>query len=182
MLMLAFRLIWKDNGGKQHCLRFVGSSLWVETFLKKKKHQKRMHWNRGLRDLCILCIGFSRKFYAKACLLFNCFLVTKRILKALFSFIPWLLNFSDLPNYGSNSRKRYILRLLLKCLVRSTLLPIDGKIPPQPCDTLFDSFRWALTHQALFLFILPSHHMNLRDQPWRPQDAYTLVQNWHLWL
>ena len=132
MLMLAFRLIWKDNGGKQHCLRFVGSSLWVETFLKKKKHQKRMHWNRGLRHLCILCIGFSRKFYAKACLLFNCFLVTKRILKALFSFIPWLLNFSDLPNYGSNSRKRYILRLLLKCLVRSTLLPIDGKIPPKP--------------------------------------------------
>ena len=119
--------------------------------------------------ICIHCIGFSRKFYAKACLLFNCFLVTKRILKALFSFVPWLLNFSDLPNYGSNSRKR--LTLLSKCLVRSTLLPIDGKI---------DSFRWALTHQVLFLFLLRSHHMNLRNQPWRPQDVHTLVQNWHL--
>ena len=28
---------------------------------------------------------------------FNCFLVIKGILKVLFSFIPWLLNFSDLP-------------------------------------------------------------------------------------
>ena len=44
----------------------------------------------------------------------------KGILKVLFSFIPWLFNFSDLPNYGSNSREKYTLRLLSKCLVRST--------------------------------------------------------------
>ena len=140
MLMLALRLFLKDKGGKQHCLiPFVGSNLGVEIFLKKREHQKRMRWNRGLRHLCILCIGVSRKFYiCKACLPFNCFLVIKGILKALFSFIPWLLNFSDLPNYGSNSRKRYTLRLLSKCLGRSTLsllqvnplisssIPLDG--------------------------------------------------------
>ena len=77
-------------------------------------------------------------------------MVIKGILKALFSFIPWLLNFSDLPNYGSNSRKRYTLRLLSKCLVRSTLLPIGGKVP-QPFDTLFDSLRWAPFSLALHL-------------------------------
>ena len=130
MLMLALRLILKDKGGKQHCLPFVGSNLWLGILFLKREHQKRMRWNRGLRHLCILCIGVSRKFYAKVCLPFICFLVIKGILKALFSFIPWLYNFSDLPNYGSNSRKRYKLRLLPKCLVRSTLFPIGGKVPP----------------------------------------------------
>ena len=46
------------------------------------------------------------------------------------SFIPRLLNFSDLPNYGSNLKKRYALRLLPKCLVKSTLLSIGGKVHP----------------------------------------------------
>ena len=32
---------------------------------------------------------------------------------------------------------------------------------------MFQHFDWDLTHQVLFLYILPSHHMNLRDQPWR---------------
>ena len=32
---------------------------------------------------------------------------------------------------------------------------------------LFQNFDWDLTHQVLFLYILPSHHMNLRDQPWK---------------
>ena len=35
------RLILKDNGGKQHCLSFVGSNLGVEIFLKKREHQKK---------------------------------------------------------------------------------------------------------------------------------------------
>ena len=30
---------------------------------------------------------------------------------------------------------------------------------------LFQHFDWDLTHQVLFLYILPSHYMNLRDQP-----------------
>ena len=137
MLMLALRLILKDKGGKQHSLPFVGSNLGVEIFLKKREHQKRMRWNRGLRHLSTLCIGVSRKLYAKSVYFFNCFLVVKGIRKA-FSFIPWLLNFFDLPNYGSNSRKRHTLRLLSKCLARSTLLPIGGKVP-QPFDSLFDS-------------------------------------------
>ena len=29
---------------------------------------------------------------------------------------------------------------------------------------LFQHFDWDLTHQVLFLYILPSSHMNLRDQ------------------
>ena len=71
MLMLALRLILKDKGGKQHCLPFVASNLGVEIFLKKREHQKRMRQNRGLKHLCILCIGVSRKFYAKPV----CFLI-----------------------------------------------------------------------------------------------------------
>ena len=116
MLMLALMLILKDKGGKQHCLPFIGSNLGVAIFLKKREHQKRMCLNRRLRHLC------------KAYLLFNCFLVIKRILKALFSFIPWLLSFSDLPSYSSNSRKIYTLRLLSKCLGRST--PLSGVNSP----------------------------------------------------
>ena len=109
-----------------------------------------MCWDRGLRHLCICTLYWGlKKILCKACLLLNCFLVIKEILKALFSFIPWLLNFSDLPNYGSNLRKRYTLRLLLKCLVRSTLLPIGVK-SPQPFNTLFDFLWWAPFSLALF--------------------------------
>ena len=111
--MLALRLILNDKGGKQHYLPFGGWDIFeIE--------------DRGI--LYILHWGFQKSL-CKACLLFNCFLVIKGTLKALFSFIPWLLNFSDLPNYGSNSRKRYTLRLSSKCLVRSTLLPIRDKAP-----------------------------------------------------
>ena len=84
--MLALSLILKSNGGKQHLLPFVGSNLRIEIFLKKREHQK--------------------KGACKACLLFCCFLLTTRILKALFSFIPLLLNLSDFPSYTSNSSKR----------------------------------------------------------------------------
>ena len=43
MLMLALRLFLKDKGGKQHCLMpFVGSNMGVETFFKKRGHQKRV--------------------------------------------------------------------------------------------------------------------------------------------
>ena len=68
----SLRIILKDKGGKQYCLiPFVGSNLGVEIFLKKREHQKRMRWNRGLRHLCILCIEVSRKFYVKPV----CFLI-----------------------------------------------------------------------------------------------------------
>ena len=133
MLVLALRLLLKDKGGTQHFLVFVGSNLGVEVFLKKWDHPKRMRWNRELRHLCILCIGVSRKFYAKpVCFLIVFFFVVviKGVLKTFFSFIPWLLNFSVLPNYCSNLRKRYTLRLFSKCLVKSTILPIGSKVPP----------------------------------------------------
>ena len=131
MLMLALRLILKDKvGEQQYLIPFVGSNLGFEIFLKKREDQKRMYWNRVLRHLFILCIEVSRKFYSKPVCFLIVFLVIKGILKALFSFIPWLLNFTDLPNYDSNLRKRYTLKLLSKCLASSTLLPIGDKVPP----------------------------------------------------
>ena len=89
--ILALKLFLNDNGGgKQHCLiPFVGSNLGVERFLEKMEHQKRMLYYRGLRHL-VLYWGFT-KILCKACLLFNCFLVIKGILKVFFSFIPWWL-------------------------------------------------------------------------------------------
>ena len=76
----------------------------------------------------------------------------KGILEALFSFIPWLLNFSDLPNDGSKKKKKYTLGLLLKCLVRSTLLNKElGVKPPQLFDSLFRSLKWAPFSLALHL-------------------------------
>ena len=73
MLMLALRIFLEDKGGgEQHCLiPFVGSNLGVETFLTKMEHQKRMHYNRGLRHVYILCNEVSRKFYVKPV----CFLI-----------------------------------------------------------------------------------------------------------
>ena len=109
----------------------VGSNLGVETFLKKMEHQKRMRYNRGLRHLCILCIEVSRK----SCLPFNCFLVIKGIPKALFSFISWLLNFSDLPMaqiWGKDLHYGY-----------GAPSSLFGVKSPQPFDTPFDSLRWA---------------------------------------
>ena len=38
---------------------------------------------------------------------------------------------------------------------------------------LFQHFDWDLKHQALFVYILPSHRMNLREQPLRLEDAPT---------
>ena len=63
----------------------------------------------------------------------------KKILKSLFSFIPWLSNFSDLPSYGSNSRKRYTLRLLAKCLRGGA--PHKGKVP-LPFPLRFQISKW----------------------------------------
>ena len=63
MLMLALGLILKDKGGKEYFLiPSVGSNLGVETFLKKRKHQKKMRLNRELKHLCILCIRFQENY------------------------------------------------------------------------------------------------------------------------
>ena len=52
-------------------------------------------------------------------------------------------------SYGSNSRKRYTLRLLSMCLGRTTP-HIGGKAFPS-FDSLFDSHRWARFSLALHL-------------------------------
>ena len=106
-------------------------------FWKRGNIKIRMCWNREMRHLCIL--GVSRKFYRKPVWFFIVFWQKKIILKALFSFIPWLFNSSDLLSYGSNSRKRCTLRILSICLGRSSLhigrkasplipfsIPLDG--------------------------------------------------------
>ena len=110
---------WRTRVVNNTVCHFVASNLMFEIFLKRGNIRKRVRWNRGLKHLFTLCIAVSREFHAKlVCFLF--FLVIKRILKALFSLIPLLLNSSDLPSYGSNLRKRYTLTLLSICLGRST--------------------------------------------------------------
>ena len=105
-------------------------------FWKTGNIKKSVRWNRGLRHFYR---GFE-KITCKACLLFYfyCPLVIKRIIRVLFAFIPWSLNSSDLPSYGSNSRKRYTIRLLSLCLGRSTL-PLWVK-PPSLLIALDGSF------------------------------------------
>ena len=135
MLVLVLRLILRDKSGKQHCLSFIGSKLGVEIFLKKRDYQERMRWNRGLRHLCILCLVVSKKLYEKFFCFLIAFLVIKSILKAQFSFIPWLLNFSDLPSwlkFEENIHTKAIVKLS-----REEHPLIGGKVPT------FYSLRWA---------------------------------------
>ena len=96
MLMLALRLIVKVKGGKQHCLPFVGSNLEVEIFLKKRDRKgcvKTGDWDTSAYFLLGLQKSSMQNLSA-----FNCLLVIKGVLKALFTFIFWLLSFSDLPS------------------------------------------------------------------------------------
>ena len=139
-LVLSTSSLWEENIFMFLCLLYVVNS--TVYHLLVLTWGLRYFWKRGnIRKGCVeiedwgssynLYQGF-RKIICKGCLIFNCFLVIKGILKALFPFIPSLLNFSDFPNFGSNSRKKYTLRLLSKCLVRRTLLPIGDKVPHNP--------------------------------------------------
>ena len=76
---------------------------------------------------------------------FVLFLVIRRILKALSSVTPKLLNSSDLLSSGSNSRKRYTLRLLLKFLGgTASILGVHTNPCPLPhFYSLLDSLIWA---------------------------------------
>ena len=124
---------------------FVGSNLVVEIFLKKREHQKKGRLEKRTEaPLYTFYWGF-KTIPSKAYLLFYCFLVIKRILKALFSFIPWPLNSSDLPSYGSNLRERYTPRLLSMWLGRSTppFHTVLGVKLPLSLDPLFVFLRWA---------------------------------------
>ena len=116
----------------------------LSIFEKEETSEKRCveieHWGTSVP----LYQGL-KKITCKASLLFYCFLPIKIILKVLFSFIPWLLNFFDLPSYGSNSRKRYTLRLFSMCLGKST--PVSAK--KLPFDSLFDTLRWPPFSLAL---------------------------------
>ena len=88
----------------------------------------RYFWKRGnTRKECVeiedwgtsayLCWDF-KKVLCKACLRFNCFLVIKGILKALFSFISWLLNLSYLPMVQNREKicTKATVKLVLKII------------------------------------------------------------------
>ena len=121
-----------------------------------------MHWNRGSRHLYTLYWHFM-KIICKAYLLFYSFLVIKGILQVLFSFIPWSLNFSHLPNCGSNSKKRYTLRLLSTCLGRSTPSLLGIKYPPTLWYSLFDSLRWVPFSSALHISSIYSYYKMVQN-------------------
>ena len=80
---------------KVRCLRNVGCNLGLRYFWRRGNIRKgfieREDWGTS--------VYFVLEFQGNSMqsLSVFCFLVVKVILKALFSFIPWLLNFSDLP-------------------------------------------------------------------------------------
>ena len=114
-------------------------------FWERGNIRKRVCWNRGFRHLCV---GVSKKIICKTYLLVYYFLLIKINLKALFCFIPWLLNFSGLLSYDLNWKWRYTLRLLSICLGRS--IHPTGENPP--FDSFFDSLRWAPFSLASHLY------------------------------
>ena len=127
MLMLALRLISKDQGGKWYCLPFVGSNLGVDIFLKKRVTSEKGCVETEDGGTSVHFVLEFQENSMQSLSAFLLFFANKKNSKS-FSFIPWLLNFSDLPNYGSNSRKGYILRPLAMRLERS-IPPYWGKAP-----------------------------------------------------
>ena len=121
--------------------RFVASSLVTEIFLKKMEHQKMVRWNRGTKlPLFTFYWGFKKTLYKGWKLLF-CFLVIKRILKALFPFIFKLLSSSDLLSYGSNSKKKIHTKAIVNVF--------REEHPSLWFPFLFISRRWAPLNLAL---------------------------------
>ena len=98
---------------------FVDSDLGFEISLKKRRWQKVRALKYSIEAPLHTCIGVAKKFQLEPVYFFIAFLVTKKkrtVSKKSIFFIPCLLNFSDLPSYGWDSRKKYTLRQLLICL------------------------------------------------------------------
>ena len=138
----------------------VGFNLGVEIFLKKREYQKRNHWNRGLKQRFTLCVGVSRKFHAQPLCFFNYFLIIKRILKALFSFIPWLFNSYDLLNSSEflwmaqiRGKKKYKLRLLSMCLGSTTKFLMSFFTQNASFSSKFRSLFSVIRHNHSVLFM-----------------------------
>ena len=122
MLILALRLVLKQKVGKKYCLPLLVLRLGLRYFLKRGNIRKGFveieDWGTSVHFVLGFWENYMQSLFALSLLMSRC--LTKRILKALFSFIPRLLNFSDLPSYGLNSRKRYTLKLFSMCLGRNT--------------------------------------------------------------
>ena len=103
-------------------------------FWKRKNIKKWVCSNRGLRHLCTLCIEASKKFHAEPVCFFIVFWYL-RFLKALFYFIAWLLNSSNLHSYGSSLRKTYTWRLLLPMHLGRSTPSILGLTLPFPLSS-----------------------------------------------
>ena len=86
----------------------------LRSLLQRRGSRKNGRWNRRFRGICTLALRFENNS-CRSCLLFCFFGERKKLnlLKALFSFIPCLLNSSDLLSSGSESKKRYRPRPLL---------------------------------------------------------------------
>ena len=116
-----------------------------------------MHW------------GFT-KILCKACLHFNYFLVIKGISKAMFSFIPWLLNFSDLPNYGSKSKENIYNKGIVKVSCEEHPSP-----PPTLRYPLWYPFWYPLRFSLDGLFLAQFDTYVLAKLL---QNGTKFIQNW----
>ena len=95
----SLRLFLKKKSGDRHYVyHFVDPDLRFEISSKKKGLQKRGPWNKGLRHLWMFALGFYRKLNAEL-VFFFIFIFRwqkkEKLLKALLSLNPWLLNLSD---------------------------------------------------------------------------------------
>ena len=92
---------------------FVGSNLGCEILLKMREYQKNGALKQRIEAPLYTLYWVSKEFHVNSAYffiylfiyLFIYFLLTKWIIKGLFSFIPWLLNFPDLPSYGKFEEK-----------------------------------------------------------------------------
>ena len=119
---VSLRLILKDKDGKKHCLPFVGSNLGVEIFFEKegtseKECVKIEDWGTSV----LFALWFQENSM-QSLSAFLLFFTNKKNSESSVYFHSLIIEFLWLSNYGSNSGKRYTLRLLSMCLGRSTFL------------------------------------------------------------
>ena len=125
ILIWGLRYFWKRGNIRKGCTEIEDWDTFVYFVLRFQEN--------SMQSMSAFYLFFGYKRISK-CFIFFQFLIIE---------FRWFV-------YGSNSRKRYTLRLFSKCLVRSTLFSIGVK-SPQPFNSLFDSLRWVPFSLALHL-------------------------------
>ena len=115
-------LILNEKNDNWHYVRSLFCWSWLggwDIFRKRGVKRKKEHYfgNSWFRHHCTLVLRFEEHFMQS-------FFIVLWWMKALFAFIPWLLSSFGLPGYGSESKKRCTLRLLLMCLKELELLEV----------------------------------------------------------